>query len=164
MCGSFRVASSPPRTGRQFPYPSFSGPPYFECMEPGELDEAELADLHRLASTAARQAGAGDDAADVAQETLIKLDTQGSFEALEPIKAWVQRTARNATVDLHRQREHIAGEADDADRPPIPSRAIWSPRRRSTISSTSSRASKNESSDSPTSTVCQPTKSVTSSA
>lgn len=88
-------------------------------MEPGALDEADLAELHRLASASARKAGAGDDAADVAQEALIKLDAHGPFEDLEHIKAWVQRTSKNATIDLHRRRKHIAGEMKDDDRPPL---------------------------------------------
>ena len=52
-------------------------------MDSGSLDEADLAELHRLVSAAARKAGAGDDAADVAQETFIRLDKQGTFRDFE---------------------------------------------------------------------------------
>ncbi len=81
-------------------------------MNASELDAQQLMELQGLAAKAARKAGAGEDAADVAQETIAKLDDR-EFNDLGHVEAWVQRVAQNAAHDLRDRAKKIVGPYDD---------------------------------------------------
>ncbi len=84
----------------------------WERVNVNDLPPEELLGLLELAARAARKAGAEDDSADIAHDTIRKLDDQdiGSIANLE---AWVQKVAKNAAIDLHRRAERITQFDDD---------------------------------------------------
>jgi RNA polymerase sigma factor (sigma-70 family) len=61
--------------------------------------------------------GQADDAADVAQETFVRLFTHlGQLDAREPIAPWLFRVARNRCIDVIRRRRTVPlGPTDDSD-------------------------------------------------
>ncbi len=77
-----------------------------------DLDAEKLIELQRLAAKAARKAGAGDDAADIGQETIAKLE-QEDLDQIPNLEAWVQRVAKNAAIDHGRRAKHIEGRYDE---------------------------------------------------
>ncbi|MDN5941644.1 MAG: sigma-70 family RNA polymerase sigma factor [Nitrospira sp.] len=56
-----------------------------------------------------------DSAMDVAQETFLRVLTQGSSAPIDRPRAFLYKTAFNLTVDLFRQRQRRAEESLDAD-------------------------------------------------
>lgn len=81
-------------------------------MKANDLDPAELIELLGLAARAANKAGAAEEAADIAQDTIAKLDDQ-DLDEIANLEAWVQRVAKNAALDLQRRAKHIEGPYDD---------------------------------------------------
>jgi len=61
--------------------------------------------------------GQADDAADVAQETFVRLFTHlGQLDEREPIAPWLFRVARNRCIDVIRRRRTVPlGPTDDSD-------------------------------------------------
>ncbi len=75
-------------------------------MNVSDLDPARLMELHGLAAGAARRAGAEEDAADIAQDTIAKLEDR-DLDEINNLEAWVQRVAKNAALDLNRRANRI---------------------------------------------------------
>jgi RNA polymerase sigma-70 factor (ECF subfamily) len=71
-----------------------------------QLDTSWHESFARLRSFIAARVGQDDDAADIAQDVLMRSIAAGALENVENPTAWLYRSARNAVIDYYRTR-HI---------------------------------------------------------